>query len=279
MSFLVMLVVVLLERFGCWRLAVQRDALVLRLLDWLGARPGVAGRAGLQLALWLLLTLLPVAGLLLALAPLAYGWLLLPLHVLALLWSFGRGDLPRALAPFRASWLRGDAEAACLDAERDLGVQAEDGGSLLRQVQGYLIWQAYQGFFAVVFWYVLLGPLSALAYRLLALAGERGGGDPLQRRAVQLRHLLDWLPARALVLTLALAGNFVTVGRVLWPRLLDTQAEASRLVVEGGRAAAELGAQPVAGRDGLASLDALQSLLLRAGLVWFSAWALWVLLG
>lgn len=275
MSFLVLLLLLLLENGSRWRHGVQRDAWLLAALRRVEAR----GAADWQLPLLLGLPLLAVGALLWSLAPLAYGWLLLPLHLLLLLWSLGRGDVQRQLAPFRASWQRGDAEAAYLDAQRDLGVQAEDDVGLLREVQGYLLWQAHQGFFAVVCWYALLGPLPALAYRLLALAGERGGGDPLQRRAVQLRHLLDWLPARALVLTLALAGNFVTVGRVLWPRLLDTQAEASRLVVEGGRAAAELGAQPVAGRDGLASLDALQSLLLRAGLVWFSAWALWVLLG
>ncbi|MNY18710.1 regulatory protein AmpE [compost metagenome] len=218
--------------------------------------------------------LLLVGLLLWILAPLAYGWLLLPLHVAVLLWSLGRGDPQRSLAPFRASWQRGDAEAAYLDARRDLGVQAEDPPTLLRQVQGFLLWQAYQGFFAVIFWYALLGPLLALAYRLLALLAEHAGDAVLRRHAVRLRQALDWLPARLLALSLALAGNFVTANRVLWARLFDLQASAAQLVVDAGRAAAD----SAAGKGGVETLDELWSLLLRAGLIWYSALALWILL-
>lgn len=278
MSFLVMLLAVLLERFTRLRGRLQQDAPLLGLLIRRASRPSLASRPWLALAVVLLAILLPAGLLLLVLEPLFYGALLVPLHVLILLWSFGRGDLTRSLQAFRASWLRGDAEAASLEAERDLGVQAGDAPALLRQVQGYLLWQSYQGFFAVIFCYVLLGPLGALAYRLLALLAEQHEIGSLRAPALRLRHLLDWLPSRLLVLSLALAGNFVLAGRVLWPRLLDMQAVACRLVVEGGRAAAELGEPLPAGRAGVASLDALQQLLLRAGLVWASALALGILL-
>lgn len=273
MNFLVLLLILLLEKTSGWRARLQRDDLFLRALGRIESDPRLAGRPLRQL-LVLGAPLLLVGLLLWILAPLAYGWLLLPLHVAVLLWSLGRGDPQRSLAPFRASWQRGDAEAAYLDARRDLGVQAEDPPTLLRQVQGFLLWQAYQGFFAVVFWYALLGPLLALAYRLLALLAEHAGDAVLRSHAVRLRQALDWLPARLLALSLALAGNFVTANRVLWPRLFDLQASAAQLVVDAGRAAADTRA----GRGGVETLDELWSLLLRAGLIWYSALALWILL-
>ncbi|MQK16806.1 hypothetical protein, partial [Escherichia coli] len=87
-------------------------------------------------------------------------------------------------------WRRGDEQAALHVAERDLGVVADSEAELLERVQDYELWQAYQGFFAVIFWYALLGPLPALAYRLLALTAEHAGQAGVVERAAQLRHAL-----------------------------------------------------------------------------------------
>ncbi|MNG24982.1 hypothetical protein D3C84_1097710 [compost metagenome] len=61
---------------------------------------------------------------------------------------------------------------------------------------------------------------------------------------------------------------------MLWPRLFELQASAAQLVVDAGRAAAD----SAAGKGGVETLDELWSLLLRAGLIWYSALALWILL-
>lgn len=273
MNFLVLLLILALEKLCRWRVHLQRDELLRRVLARLEHAPRLKGQPAAQLLLVLGVPLLLVGLLLWSLAPLAYGWLLLPLHVALLLWSLGRGDPQHSLAPFRARWQRGDTQAAYLEAERDLGLQAEDAPGLLRQVQGLLLWQAYEGFFAVIFWYALAGPLPALAYRLLALLGEHAEGEELRGYAVRLRHALDWLPARLLALSLALAGNFVSANRVIWPRLLDFPASAAQLVADAGRAASD-----VPGDGGLETLDELWSLLQRAGLIWYSALALWILL-
>lgn len=274
MSFLVLLLVLLMQRGVHWRAAVQRDRALLRALRAVETAPALSGKSGLQLLLVLGLVLLPVGLLLWCLAPLAYGWPLLPLHLLLLLWSLGRGDTRRLLEPFRASWQRGDVEAAYLDAQRDLGVQAEDDVALLAQVQGFVLWRAQQGFFAVIFWYALLGPLLALAYRLLALVGEHAGDMRLRERAQGWQAVLDWLPARLLALSLALAGNFVGAYRVLRPRLFARRVSAAQLVADSGRAAAEM----PAGHAGVETLDELWALLRRAVLVWYCALALAILL-
>lgn len=276
MSFLVILLVLWVEKFSAGRLRIQQDGF------WLGLLQRVQ-QGSLQQAPWLCLAalvLMPVLALglvLLILEPLAYGWLALPVHLLVLIYSLGRGDVLAALGPFRDAWRRGDAQAAYHVAERDLGLQPEEGVALLPQVQGHLLWQAYQSFFAVIFWYLLLGPMAALAYRLLALSAEHAEQPALRERAMQLRHAFDWLPARVLASSFALVGNFVAVSRALLHELLSWDISAMQLVAKAGRAAGEMPA-PVMGEEGVETLDQLWQLLIRAAVVWYAGYALWVLL-
>ncbi|GIZ12927.1 regulatory signaling modulator protein AmpE [Pseudomonas sp. NCCP-436] len=276
MSFLVILLVVWAEKFSSARQHIQQDDLWLAQLQRL-QQSSLQHSPWLCLALLVLLPVLLLGLLLMLLEPLAYGWLALPLHLLVLIYSLGRGDLQAALGPFRDAWRRGDLQAAYRVAERDLALQPEEGLALLRQVQGHLLWQAYQSFFAVLFWYLLLGPLAALAYRLLALTAERAELSGLRERAGQLRHAFDWLPVRVLAFSFALVGNFVAVSRALLHELLNWDLSADQWMARAGRAAAELDT-PVSGEHGVETLDRLWQLLIRAAVVWYAGYALWVLL-
>jgi AmpE protein len=277
MSFLVLLLVLWVEKFSAWRSNIQQDGPWLRLLARVERKAEWAARPWLALALLVLLPLAVLALILLALNPLAYGWLALPVHLLVVIYSLGRGDLQAALGPFRDSWRRGDAEAAYLVARRDLGLEVEEEGALLKSVQGHLVWQAYQSFFAVIFWYALLGPLAALAYRLLALSAEHAEQPALRERAVQVRHGFDWLPVRVLAASFALVGNFAAVTRALLHELLSWDISAAQLVINTGRAASET-PEPVIGEVGVSSLDGLWQLLVRAAVLWYALFAVWTLL-
>ena len=271
MSFLVLLLALWVEKFSSGRRRIQQDGAWLR---WLarneGARPWAA------LALVVLLPVLLLGLVLLVLQPLAYGWLTLPVHLLVLVYSLGRGDVQATLGSFRDAWRRGDEQAALHVAERDLGVAADSEAQLLEQVQEYELWQGYQGFFAVIFWYALLGPLPALAYRLLALSTEHGQ-PAVAERAAQLRHAFDWLPSRVLAASFALVGNFAAVSHAVLHDLLAWDQPAARLVANAGRAACDLG-EPQAGEAGSDSLDELWQLLIRAAVLWYAAFAVWSLL-
>src|SRR5690606_8994978 len=186
----------------------------------------------------------------------AYGLLALPVHLLVLIYSLGRGDAKAALGPFRDAWRRGDEQAALHVAERDLGLGADDPQCLMTRVQGYLLWQAYQSFFAVIFWYFLLGPGAALAYRLLALTAGNSRQPALKERAEQLRHAMDWLPVRVLALSFALVGNFVAVMRLMLHELLNWHISAGHLVARVGRVADDIPDEEDSQR-GLGRLDSL----------------------
>ena len=277
MSFLVLLLAVWVEKFSAGRQRIQQDGGWLRQLARVEAAPSMQASPWLSLALLVLVPVLLLGVLLLLLKSVAYGWLALPVHLLVLIYGLGRGDVLAALGPFRDAWRRDDAEAAYLVAARDLGVQADEPGELLTRVQGYLLWQAYQSFFAVIFWYALLGPVAVLAYRLLALTTEQAQQVALRERAQQLRHAFDWLPARVLASSFALVGDFVSVSRALLHELLNWQISAAQWVDHAGRAAANTPAS-APGDVGLHSLDSLWQMLVRSALLWYAGFAVWTLL-
>ena len=277
MSFVVLLLAVWIEKFSALRHRVQRDSGWLRELAKLESHPRLSRQPWLVLALLVLLPVALLGLLLLVLEPVAYGLLALPVHLLVVIYSLGRCDILGELGPFRDAWRREDLQAAAHVAQRDLGICADSGEQLLQLVQARLLWQAYQSFFAVIFWYFLLGPVAALSYRLLALAAEHSQQPALAERAAQLRHAFDWLPVRLLAASFALVGNFVAVSRVMLHELLNWNISAAQLIEKTGKVAGEIPA-PVAGPEGINSLDQLWELLLRAAVVWYAGFALWTVL-
>ena len=277
MSFVVLLLAILVEKFSGLRLRLQRDGGWLRELHKLESSQSLGNKPWWILIILIALPAAVLGMLLVVLHPVAYGLLALPIHLLVVIYSLGRGDLLGGLGPFRDAWRRGDLQAAAHVAERDLGVSADSGEQLLDKVQGHLLWQAYQSFFAVIFWYFLLGPVVVLSYRLLALAAEHSQNPALVERAEQLRHAFDWLPVRLLAASFALVGNFAAVSRVMLHELLSWDISAAQLINKAGCAAAEIPA-PQAGPEGVTSLDTLWALLLRAAVLWYACFAVWALL-
>ncbi|MGE8148220.1 regulatory signaling modulator protein AmpE [Pseudomonas frederiksbergensis] len=277
MSFLVLLLAVWIEKFSALRHRVQRDGGWVRELHKLEASPRLKDHPWLVLVVLVLLPVALLGLLLLVLDPVAYGLLALPVHLLVVIYSLGRGDLLGGLGPFRDAWRREDLQAAAHVAKRDLDICADSGEQLLERVQAHLLWEAYQSFFAVIFWYFLLGPVAALSYRLLALAEEHGQNPAVVERAAQLRHAFDWVPVRLLAASFALVGNFVAVGRVMLHELLNWNITAAQLIEKVGLVAGEIPA-PVVGPDGINSLDRIWELLLRAAVLWYAGFALWTVL-
>lgn len=182
-----------------------------RWLQWLGARFPTGfwrGRHGIVLALLppVLLVglfqaaldkpLLGFAGLLFAIAVLFYSWgpRDLDLDVEAII------DAPDPAARAQAAARLGtDGAAPTLDAP-----------ALVEAV----FLAAQRRWFGVLFWFLLLGPAGALAYRLSAWAAEGDAADlPPETLAGAKTWLafLDWPVAQLMTLALALVGDFDTV--------------------------------------------------------------------
>lgn len=98
----------------------------------------------------------------------------------------------------------------------------------------------YERLFAVIFWFILLGPAGLILYTATIslrnfLSAE--GHDRLLSYALKLKALLDWAPVRLLGLSYGLVGHFTAVSS-LWPTHLKGGSDSdARLVVEYGCAA------------------------------------------
>ncbi|MDY7219826.1 regulatory signaling modulator protein AmpE [Denitrificimonas sp. JX-1] len=274
MSFLVLILTILLEKLSHWRQMLQKDQWWYEQLQ--RCHKLLSKQHTLALLLALSLPLIALALVLVSLKSVAYGLLLLPVHLIVLMYSLSRGDVRVALGPFTDAWRRQDTQAASLAAQRDLLIQSEEPAGLLQAVQGHLLWQGFQGFFAVIFYYIIAGPIAALFYRLLVLTSEQSNWPQAAGKATRILHALNWIPVRILSLSFALLGNFITVSRTLTPDLLCITEPADNLISKTGRAAVEAENNAL-GIQGTDTLNDIWLLLIRSAVLWIAFLAFWTL--
>lgn len=266
MIFLVLVAVLVIEVLSNGRQWVQQDRWWFRLLKYCEQKPYH------RQTLWgwgiLLFVPLLIVGLLVTLLmPVGHGWLLLPLDILVVLYAFGRGPIKPGLEAFRDAWRREDDVAAEKVLERELH-DFHQGLPLIQRMKYQIVWPMFQGFFAVVFWFVLLGPVMALAYRLVVLLSEQVQLPVLRQQARQVRHALDWLPARALVASFALVGHFSAVSRSLLDEALHWHSSAFDVLGRAVLQAADV-SQPERGAAGVEQLDSVWALMVRSVALWY----------
>ncbi|MFA5678909.1 MAG: regulatory signaling modulator protein AmpE [Pseudomonas sp.] len=258
MNFLVLLLVGLILLWTPWHTGYPRD--VLR--DWVERLVRVG--QGWVTVLAVLALLIPLGIVLAAVQGLAYGMFTLLLHVGLLLCCVGRSDPLRSLtADFVAAWQRDDQAAAALVAEQQLGVVDDEADGLLGQVSGRMAATTLQDYFVPTFWYLLLGPLGAVAYRLLELTRQQWG-QSASHPAGALVHALEWIPARLMALSFALIGQFDSTLRTLRSMAVEWELSAGELVARCARAAL----LPESIEPGIGILQDTRKLLIRAILTW-----------
>ncbi|MEO9079887.1 MAG: regulatory signaling modulator protein AmpE [Rhodanobacter sp.] len=187
--------------------------------------------------------------------------------------------------------------AAPDDHRREVAAQAlADDGSTVRWTAADLgeaiAYAALRRRFAVVLWFILLGPVGALLYRLAqTLVREESPSLDADSRTADnyVANALDWLPAQLLTFTLAVVGHWeavisawrrwhVQATPTSWyrrgPGFLGAAAKADvRIDIEAGDGYAEEHSDPIA------ELLRLRSAMLRALLAWLSVVALIVIGG
>ncbi|NIB40015.1 histidine kinase [Pseudomaricurvus alkylphenolicus] len=167
--------------------------------------------AEMQLLLQLSLPLLLLWWVLDMLADIS-SWLLFAAYIPVLLYSLGRGDFVEWVKGYTDAFHRNDNETATEYASR-LGVdvsETDNWDDLHHQVLRQASYRGLERWFIAIFWFVLLGPVGAVLYRLTSLgATHEEQGEESRELSLRLMWLLEWPVARLLGLSFALTGNFV----------------------------------------------------------------------
>jgi AmpE protein len=166
---------------------------------------------------------LPVAAVTVALRDTLLGFPYLVLAIVVLFFSLGPNDIGEDVTEYCKALEEGDE--GLIDQTAKALVEDEvpdDPLERIHCVEEAVCIQANNRLFAVIFWFVLLGPLGPLgawAYRVTDLvrrravfqAGrEEAGAElaPLRDAAVALHGWLAWIPARLTAIGYAVAGHF-----------------------------------------------------------------------
>lgn len=176
--------------------------------------PGFDGAAGVVAVL--LPPLAAVALLQVLLAGLYYGLAAFVFSVLVLVWAWGPRDLDDDVQAYLAARESGDTADQRRAAQRIVpGELPAESQAEAETVVAWIYLGALERWFGVVFWFLVLGPLGAVLYRLTQVLARNMPGSELDESFVEaarrLRRLLDWPVCLLMATGLAIVGHFDAV--------------------------------------------------------------------
>lgn len=207
MAFIITLIALVMERFfhwqhlRQWRWFLNYEASLNR---YIGNWP-----ASLRLLVNILPPILIVGILSSLLSGLFYGILELIFGVVVLLYCLGPENLWVEIYKYIQAANQNDQtgmqhvmQTFHISPDREMGFHE----ALTRAI----FVKANDRIFAVIFWFVILGPLGAMLYRLITIFAERPEWG-LSDISHKLKQLLDWIPVRIFTFFFALGGHFTEV--------------------------------------------------------------------
>jgi AmpE protein len=255
MTFIITFIALIIERFFHWS-HLRQWRWFNQYQHWLGARVG-NWSSGILLAACVL-SLVAAVG---VINFLLKGWFYeipeILFGIVVLLYCMGPNNL-WAQAFGCLSELHKDPQIAIMHAQATFGIPTPSNSQAFHQsLTSSLFIAAQERIFAVIFWFVILGPVGAVIYRSIALCANQSDLG-LTQIAAKIQRWLDWMPARIFTFLFALAGHFVAVFNV-WKKEVKSGIEMNeKLVAECGMAAIKN--STVIPEDGSAEKAALELL-------------------
>ena len=256
-------------------------------------------RGAVVLLAALVMVALPVLPIALVSEWLGPRWLGLPqfaFAALVLLFSFGPRDLKDEVDDYIGALERHDRDEAMRRGKelRESSPTAH-GGAAREAIEEAIFIQGNNRIFGVVFWFMVLGPAGAWAYRVSDMLRRRAAFEAARQGLPRMRGdlgsvlagihgVLAWLPARLCALTYALAGSFEdAVGN--WRTAVDRAASgvldrAEEVVARVGKGSLQpsLEGVPFEQLD-IATARGAWRIVSRALWIWIAAVALLVVTG
>lgn len=277
MSLLSVIFALIAESFISNLAELRRFDFVFRYVSWVRAKlPAFSFQnghmtlviimAGLLFSVWLISAML---GNVLGLFGFIFG-------IAVLIFMIGPRDLEDDVKNINTALENKDYEGANFHVSKLAGrTISEPPMQLVQTAKEEILLQANTRLLGVFFWFILLGPVGAVLFRLSCLLKDhqRDENDDFAEASRELYQILNWLPARVCVLSYAVAGSFVDT-MSYWNGISDLWLRDSEefIVVSGVGA---LRYQQRVGREdhdnGEPDIDAIHhalSLVKRAIIVW-----------
>ena len=241
---------------------------------WLGAYNGV-----LQLLTVLCLPVLVIAGIQFLLSDLLFDLLYMMFGIIVFTYSLGPACLSSDIEYYLDARRLGDEDEALHYAgaltERAASTSPDQQTS---DVTRAILYVANERIFAVIFWFVIIGPVGAILYRLATSISKQDDiNERIKPAAILFQGVLTWVPARMLALGYALTGHFDGAMQAYKnrPYESDIALENYDVLVNTGMGA--LRDHQIT--DEISGIISARNLILRSILIWIAVLALLTLGG
>jgi AmpE protein len=216
-----------------------------------------------------------------------------------LLYSLGRNKFNQMIEAYLESWNSNDLQGAyvraqefsCLIPLPEKQSEADNVAELHKHAFTAVVYQGFERWFVVIFWFLLLGPSGALAYRLGFLYSRNISTDEasIAQPFQYVMHWVEWFPAQFLGLSFALAGNFASCFGLWRSRLTITSGTVCDMLVSYALAALGVNVKLACQgeslnsdrvkliSDGNEQIVSLQELLHRCAVLWVIALSAFIL--
>ncbi len=234
--------------------------------------------------LLLILSPIIILGILLLSSVNALLWFLLSIVILC--YSIGPKNTVIQVTDYRDAAERGDIEAAMRYADKlnPYTHSMTNVAQANQHVINAILTNTSERITAVLFWFILLGPLGALLYRCseqLMRYSQANEGETLQEAAQRLHFILAWLPTRLTIFSYALGGNMSDA----WQNWRHYQSKWAQIYCDDNRGlliCSGLGAlqiEPTCRENNLQNVQCALALANRAIIIWVSFIAILTLAG
>ena len=295
MNLIALLIGLAIERLATQLFHWRRMRWLDRIID-AGFRQ--AERFGDWPALIPVILLLPVFGVIFSLGETLQGFTYLLLAIVVLLFSIGPNDIGEEVDEYCKALMSEDEAQVQIAAKAIIeGDVPSDPRERIARVEEAVCVQANNRLFAVIFWFLVLGPLAAWAYRVTDLIRRRavfsaaraghadGNAGRFQIAAERVHGWLAWIPARLTALGYATAGHadeaIAALRAPTEERVASTSAHSEHLLARVGIAALALKDEPeesITDR-GIRGARAANRLVFRLLLIWAVVIAMMTLYG
>jgi membrane protein required for beta-lactamase induction len=194
------------------------------------------------------------------------------------IYSLGPGDLNRQVDNYLGARETGNDDDARQYATDIIGQPApESPDQQTAEVMHAILYQANDRLFCVIFWFLLLGPLGAIVYRLTAHTMHTAYNNPLGDAAKKLQAIMAWAPVHLVAMGYALTGNYEGASRGFRDKLkMEDLSECNYNTLVTSGLGALKDCEP---GEETACIRATRALVLRTLVVWVAVIALLTLIG